>query len=533
LTAFSANRIARWDGTLWHSLGTGYEATDSRTLVSLPNDDVLVGGAITSADGVITMNIARWDGLSWSAIGIGFNGPVHAILRTPDGRVIIGGSFLHAGDAHANYVVTWNGTDWLPMGPGMVATHGLPVVTSLASPPELDVVAGGRFTQTGSGPASRVARWNGIGWESIGGGVSGFVNAMMTEESGDLIVCGSFLSAGGVPARNIARWNGESWSALGLGVDDIAYALGRTAMGEIVVGGLFDAAGGAPIESIARWDGFAWLPLGSGIQGPSVTDPVYAIATDSNGDLIVGGLFTVAGGLPANNIARWDGASWHALGTGVAPIAVRAIAVDESGDIVVGGGSAQPLDALARWNGASWSALGSGLGGLNATEVRALAALPNGEMAVGGNFTTAGGMASAYFARWTDTNVPWVAVQPEPQTIEADETITLSATPADKYANVMVQWRRNGAPVVDGSGGASSGGGTVSGASGALASPTNGSAALLVIENAQASDSGEYTAVFSNACGENSSVTATVIVSGGCLADYNGEADAGDILDLP
>jgi len=34
-------------------------------------------------------------------------------------------------------------------------------------------------------------------------------------------------------------------------------------------------------------------------------------------DLIVGGVFDVAGGNPAGRIARWDGGSWHAMGSGV------------------------------------------------------------------------------------------------------------------------------------------------------------------------------------------------------------------------
>ena len=33
--------------------------------------------------------------------------------------------------------------------------------------------------------------------------------------------------------------------------------------------------------------------------------------------LYAGGRFTTAGGLPANNIARWSGSSWSALGAGV------------------------------------------------------------------------------------------------------------------------------------------------------------------------------------------------------------------------
>ncbi|HUV26086.1 MAG TPA: hypothetical protein VMW34_01855, partial [Anaerolineales bacterium] len=38
---------------------------------------------------------------------------------------------------------------------------------------------------------------------------------------------------------------------------------------------------------------------------------------DSNGNLYAGGRFSSAGGLPANNIAKWNGSTWSTLATGV------------------------------------------------------------------------------------------------------------------------------------------------------------------------------------------------------------------------
>ena len=42
---------------------------------------------------------------------------------------------------------------------------------------------------------------------------------------------------------------------------------------------------------------------------------VYALQW-ADGALYVGGLFSVAGGAPASNIARWSGSAWSALGAG-------------------------------------------------------------------------------------------------------------------------------------------------------------------------------------------------------------------------
>ena len=42
---------------------------------------------------------------------------------------------------------------------------------------------------------------------------------------------------------------------------------------------------------------------------------VNALAV-SGTNLYAGGCFTTAGGVPANNIAKWNGSAWSALGRG-------------------------------------------------------------------------------------------------------------------------------------------------------------------------------------------------------------------------
>src|SRR5262245_55766850 len=44
---------------------------------------------------------------------------------------------------------------------------------------------------------------------------------------------------------------------------------------------------------------------------------VDAVATDAFGNLYVGGVFTTAGGVFATNIAKWNGSTWSAIGSGI------------------------------------------------------------------------------------------------------------------------------------------------------------------------------------------------------------------------
>ena len=55
-----------------------------------------------------------------------------------------------------------------------------------------------------------------------------------------------------------------------------------------------------------------WPTLGATEGG---SGDVFALA-EYEGDLIAAGDFTSIDGVPANNIARWDGEMWHALGGG-------------------------------------------------------------------------------------------------------------------------------------------------------------------------------------------------------------------------
>ena len=82
----------------------------------------------------------------------------------------------------------------------------------------------------------------------------------------------------------------------------------------VYVGGQFNAVGGLTAKNIAKWDGSSWSALGTGAENGGV---VYAMAI--KGDyLYAGGAFGNMGGQPdTKRIAKWDGTAWSDVGGGV------------------------------------------------------------------------------------------------------------------------------------------------------------------------------------------------------------------------
>jgi hypothetical protein len=182
---------------------------------------------------------------------------------------------------------------------------------------------------------------------------------------------------------------------------------------------------------------------------------------------------------------------------------------------------------IAMWDGQAWFPLGAGA----SDRVNTLAELPSGELVAGGHGLVYGTTGSAYLARYTFTNTPWVALHPAPFTTTPGATVTLSATPATGYDNLTFQWQRETFPgsgqwanLTDGPGGASPNGGTVMNSSGTI---DGGQETLLSISNLALSDAGDYRCVVSNPCGQDESNPAQLTITNPCPPDLTTTAIPG------
>jgi hypothetical protein len=166
----------------------------------------------------------------------------------------------------------------------------------------------------------------------LSGGVNGQVNAIVVEQSGAAIyVAGEFNTAGGtVAANNIAVYQ-------------------------------------------SGFAGWSWMALNNGVNGKIKTMIVH------NNQLIIGGAFTQANGIPANHIAVYDliNGQWQSMGS--LDNTVNTITVFNN-EIYAGGSF---TGMLAKWNGSTW--VDANQMGFYGIEVRTLEVI-NNELIIGGDF---------------------------------------------------------------------------------------------------------------------------------------------------
>jgi hypothetical protein len=178
--------------------------------------------------------------------------------------------------------------------------------------------------------------------------------------------------------------------------------------GELYAGGLFNWTDGVPAHQVARWDGSSWKPVGLGVgswndqTNPSLGDRVRAMVVHDAGngpELYVGGKFAAPEGL-ASNVARWDGSAWQAVGAWGAGVHALAVFEGGAGPERILAGSAGVSGRIARWDGSTWVALDQ----QPDDTVHALFVHDDGSGAAlyaGGQFASVDGLAeTAAVARW-------------------------------------------------------------------------------------------------------------------------------------
>jgi hypothetical protein len=350
----------------------------------------------------VTGNVYEWDG-QWTLVAAGVpdqtlivydpdgDGPLPAELYASGIQGLFTG---HYGNSYSRSLVR------VFPGPRVtIASDISPRDMAVYTPgngPALLVIAGqfGEITQgSTSVPARNIAAWDGQSWRALGDGLGGDIRTLTTFDpdgagpQGPLLLAGGSIElAPGQARRGLVAWDGEGWSDFG----NVGGTVSRIQAfhdddpadpGPALLISVQGSVDGQPSPRFATWRPSGWRGLMDGPGGPI---NVLAVFNEGAGRLLfAAGRFERASGTVVNNIARWDGQSWSALGTGIEPVAanpnpqVLATAVHHDGSgwaLYIAGAfrsaGGAPVFNIARWDGQQWRAVGNGLGG---GAVRALA----------------------------------------------------------------------------------------------------------------------------------------------------------------
>lgn len=144
-----------------------------------------------------------------------------------------------------------------------------------------------------------------------GEGVNGEVNAVVIQTDGKMVIGGKFTSVNGIPRNNLARLNSNGSvdrsfaDSLALGVNGPVQALALQSDGAVVVGGLFTQAGEIEIMNLARYtaEGNPDKTFGAGSGQAGTNGVVLALAVRADGGIVVGGNFDSVFGQPRRSLA--------------------------------------------------------------------------------------------------------------------------------------------------------------------------------------------------------------------------------------
>jgi hypothetical protein len=430
-----ASSVAKWDGSVWSGIDAiaGDNLRSVKTLAAFDDgggERLIAGGHFDTASGRTSNNVAGWDSSSWeelkygeNAIGEGSGVQIRSQVVFDDGSgpaLFVGGQFTQVGQQTIDGIAKWDGSNWSALGSGLsdsgtVRVYDMQIYDDGGGDA---LYVGGIFDTAGGQPANRIAKWDGTNWTPLFTGVDSTVFALEVFNDGHgekLFVGGLFSYAGSIPAEYIAKWDGTEWKSLGVDLANNALVESLAVFDDgsgpaLFAGGSFEDAGGAGANSIAKWDGTNWSPLGSGITGggPKVIKSMIVFDDGTGPALFAGGIFSIAGGIPVNHLAKWDGANWSDIGSAIAYTSQSVLAFsifdDGTGSALyvagtfasAGGTSASNI---VRWDGSLWSTLDDGVNAF----AHSFATFDDGSgpaLFVGGGFTAANDSGDSYLAKW-------------------------------------------------------------------------------------------------------------------------------------
>lgn len=310
--AFNTDYVAQYNpqSGVWSAVGGGINQGSTNAFgTSFANfdfgtgEELVYGGFFFNAANVNgTRSLARWNGTRWANLGTGFGDlsiieAVWDLLATDavggQSRLYAVGQYPAIGGQTCGGIAYYQNGEWHPMNTSITGPNNPGVFEVEAFNGELYV--GGRFAMLDGQDTNLAAKWTGSSWVKLGTGItSGSVQAQVTamcvfdDGTGPaLYLGGQVLRVGSTTNYSVVKWNGATLTPVG-------QTMGGTIWDLIVFDDgagpkLYAGGTAATVARFARLEGNTWVPAFG-----SANSSVFALSTHL-GRAYVGGNFTAVG----------------------------------------------------------------------------------------------------------------------------------------------------------------------------------------------------------------------------------------------
>lgn len=240
------------------------------------------------------------------------------IIHSKSIATLLAGVVLTAGSVKpVNAFCVLDGT----FNPGGSFTGGASAL-AVATQSDGKIIVGGYFTYNGNYPngypftANNLVRFNTNGTvdTSFSANPNGIVRAVLVQPDDKIIIGGHFTQVAGLTQTYISRLTTSGYpdyiAFQAPAPNNYVYALGRKSDGQVILGGVFTTMAGSSYARIAclNTNGAIVSTFNPGVSG-GTTPAVWAIAvhptdTPSVDKIVLGGEFNTVGGYSRTNIAR-------------------------------------------------------------------------------------------------------------------------------------------------------------------------------------------------------------------------------------
>jgi uncharacterized delta-60 repeat protein len=339
--------------------------------------------------------------------GMGASAPVRVMALQADGNILIGGVFEVGGNTGIARLLRDGARDTTFQAVAGGTVH------AIAVQPDGKILVGGSFQHMNGQRLGGLARLNPDGTldDTFVARVGGAVFGIVQQPDGKILISGMFSEVNAQSLKNVARLHADgtldttfdaNWGPSGGWVETIA--LQRD--GKVLIGGHFDVINQQPRSNFARLHPNGNLDTNF-TPGANRDGVVHSIVVQPDAKIIVGGSFTTFGDDgDANNIFRLfaDGTSdlwFNYVAHANAP--VHRIVLQENGDILLGGAftlfQGQPRNHIVRTNSTGGAYNDKTFAASVNGDVNTIVVQPNGRILIGGAFTEVNQTPRRYTAR--------------------------------------------------------------------------------------------------------------------------------------